>query len=151
MASSREGAARRRKDMLTVAVGLAVLLVVQFVALGMTQRVFLLCASIVVGAIGWKVFPFEIPHEGKFWKLTGERAKEAAAVAGAPAAGVTLAVLVSLLQVHKMCTQSDTLDPCSSRRCLSGKRANSFPACLTDSVTGSVRRWGSGHTAKPKR
>lgn len=100
---------RRTPTIWVVIVSLIAFMGLQFLVFGVSRSVLLYVAAIPLGALLWKVPPFEVPHEGKFWRLTSERFNEAASAAAKPAAGVAFAALVLGL-LFAMATRRDVLD-----------------------------------------
>jgi hypothetical protein len=97
---------QRRVNRRTFMAGSAILLITPLMIGGITRPAILLSLSIVTGGLLWKIPPFEIPYQNKFWDLTRERFWElvlfAAKIAGSL---ILLAVIISpfyaLLAHHK--------------------------------------------------
>lgn len=95
-ARSADKVRQRRADLRTVAVGSIVLLITPIIIGGASQFALLLAFSLATGGLLWKIPPFEIPHEGKFWELTKTRFWEAALFAAKQAAAMAfIAVIIS--------------------------------------------------------
>lgn len=95
-ATDSRKARQRRTNLQTVATGSVIILLTPFATSGMTRPVILFVLSIATGGLLWKIPPFEIPHQDKFWDLTKERFWELTLFAAKVAAALTLiAVIIS--------------------------------------------------------